>query len=447
MSVDGSLAVPRIVIGAATSGSGKTTIAAGIMATLRSRGLIVQPFKVGPDFIDPTYHTRCCDRVCRNLDPFMMGEEGVKETFSRACRGADIAVIEGVMGLYDGLDGTDFGSTAHVARLLKAPVLLTVDAKGASRTVHAIVRGMSVYDPEITIAGVVFNRIGSARHRELIARGSEIPVFGWIPRDEGLVVPSRHLGLALAHELDTLDRFGEVIGAHTDIDAVIEAAETAPALPAVPDPTFDSGEICIGVASDPAFCFYYADNLDRLRRLGARLSFFSPMVDPLPEVSALYLGGGYPELHADMLEIAPARTEISRRASDGMPIWGECGGLVYLGRSLEVSGRRYAMCDVLPAESMMSGSIQGLGYVDGTCVNGPFLSIRGEGIRGHEFHYSSCLPDGDARLGIELTRGRGIVDGCDGLYEHATCAGYSHVYFSDRFGRGLVDAARTYGRC
>lgn len=438
--------VPRIVIGAATSSAGKTTIATGLMTALRARGLVVQPFKVGPDFIDPTHHTRCCGRTSRNLDPFLMGEDGVRETFARAAVGADIAVIEGVMGLYDGIDGEAFGSTAHVARLLEAPVLLAVDARGASRTVHAIVRGIAGYDPGVHLGGVVFNRIGSPRHRDLIERGCEVPVLGWIPRDERLAIPSRHLGLSLAHELDPTDALRAVVGEHVDLDRVIELARMAPPLPDVTHRAAGEERVSIGVANDPAFCFYYADNLDRLRAQGARLVFFSPMADRLPDVDALYLGGGYPELHAGVLAGAPARSGIARAAEDGMPILGECGGLVYLCRSLETEGERVPMCGVLPADAVMTGGIRGLGYVEGTCTGGPFPGLPGTVVRGHEFHYSACRPDGDARYALRLSRGRGIGEGRDGLFEYATLAGYTHAYFSDRLATALVRAGSDYAR-
>ena len=442
----GARTLPRIVVGAATSGAGKTTIAAGLMAALTAKGLVVQPFKVGPDFIDPTHHTRCCGRACRNLDPFMMGDEGVRETFARSSAGADIAVIEGVMGLHDGLDGTAFGSTAHVARLLEAPVLLAVDAKGASRTVHAIVRGVAGYDPTVRVAGVIFNRIGSARHRELIDQGHELPVLGWIPRADSLAVPSRHLGLSLADELASHDAFGDVVGGHVDLDGVIAIARSAPPISAPSPAPAIKGETAIGVALDQAFCFYYADNLDRLREAGANLIFFSPSTDDLPEVDALYIGGGYPELHAAALAAGPARSAIVRAAADGMPIWGECGGLVYLSRSLEVDGRSYPMCGVLPAESAMTGGIRGLGYVDGTCVAGPLSGLHGIGVRGHEFHYSGCSPDADARYALSLSRGRGLGERRDGLFEYSTTAGYTHAYFSDRFCSVFLAAARAHGR-
>jgi cobyrinic acid a,c-diamide synthase len=445
--VASALTIPRIVVGAATSGAGKTTIAAGLMAALTARGLVVQPFKVGPDFIDPTHHTRCCGRVCRNLDPFMMGDDGVRQTFARAAAGADLAVIEGVMGLHDGVDGTAFGSTAHVARLLAAPVLLAVDAKGASRTVHAVVRGVAGYDPAVRVGGVVFNRIGSARHRELIERGRELPVLGWIPRDDALAVPSRHLGLSLAHELASHDAFGDVVGAHVDLDGVIAIARSAPPFEIPSTAGAVVGDTAIGVALDQAFCFYYADNLDRLRDAGAHLVFFSPAADDLPEVNALYIGGGYPELHAVSLETGRARPAIARAAEDGMPVWGECGGLVYLSRSLEADGRSHRMCGVLPADSAMTGGIRGLGYVDGSFVADSIRGMRGAGIRGHEFHYSTCLPDADARYTLALSRGRGIGDGRDGICEHATIAGYTHSYFSDRFCSSFVGAARAFARC
>lgn len=444
--MNGACTVPRVVIGAATSSAGKTTITTGLMTALRARGLVVQPFKVGPDFIDPTHHTRCCGRTSRNLDPFMMGEDGVRETFARASEGADIAVIEGVMGLFDGVDGSAFGSTAHVARLLEAPVLLAVDARGASRTVHAIVRGIAGYDPGVRVAGVVFNRIGSPRHRDLIERGKEVPVLGWVPRDEQLEIPSRHLGLSLAHELDVTDALRVVVGAHVDLDAVVDLARTALPLPGVAARPAVDESVSIGVANDPAFCFYYADNLDRLRAQGAHLVFFSPMADPLPKVDALYLGGGYPELHARTLSNAPARREIARAAEDGLPVLGECGGLAYLCRSLETDGESFPMCGVLPADAGMTGGIRGLGYVDGTCTGGPFSTLHGTGVRGHEFHYSACQPDADARFALELSRGRGILEGRDGLFEYATLAGYTHAYFSDRSAAALVGAGIAFVR-
>ena len=222
--------IPRIIIAGTHSGCGKTTIASGIMAALTARGMKVQPFKVGPDFIDPSHHTRICGRPSRNLDPFMMGDRGCVETFLRATEGADIAIIEGVMGMYDGVDGSDLASTAHVARILKAPVVLVVDAKGMSRSVHALVDGYRRYDPSISFAGVIFNRIGSPRHRTMIEASLDIPSFGMIPRKEDLVVKSRHLGLMMAHESGAMADFGDIIEEHADLDALIASAASAPPL-------------------------------------------------------------------------------------------------------------------------------------------------------------------------------------------------------------------------
>ena len=219
--------VPRIVVAGTHSGCGKTTIASGIMAALTARGLKVQPFKVGPDFIDPSHHTRICGRISRNLDPFMMGERGCEDTFFRAAAGADIAVIEGVMGMYDGVDGTDLASTAHIARILQAPVVLVVDAKGMSGSVHALVDGYRHFDPTLKFAGVIFNRIGSIRHRSMIERSLAVPAFGYIPRREDLAVESRHLGLKMAHEAGTMGEFGRIIEETCDLDALKTLADRA----------------------------------------------------------------------------------------------------------------------------------------------------------------------------------------------------------------------------
>lgn len=270
--------------------------------------------------------------------------------------------------------------------------------------------------------------------------------MGWIPRDDALSIPSRHLGLSLADELSSHAAFGEIVESHVDLEGVLGIARSAPPLEgrAIVSPVEE--KTAIGVAFDSAFCFYYADNFDRLRAAGARLVFFSPSSESLPQVDALYIGGGYPELHAAELEAGPARGAIARAATDGMPVLGECGGLAYLARSLEGGGRMYRMCDVLPAGVAMTGGIRGLGYVEGTWVAGPARNLRGAGLRGHEFHYSECRPEADARYAVALSRGRGIVDGRDGLFEHATVGGYTHAYFSDRFCSAFVAGAEAYAR-
>jgi len=437
---------PRIVIAGTHSGCGKTTIASGIMGALVARHMTVQPFKVGPDFIDPSHHTQICARHSRNLDPFMMGEDGVLDTFTRACEGADIAVIEGVMGMYDGVDGSDLSSTAHVARLLQAPVILVVDAQGMSRSVHALIKGFLEFDPTITIAGVIVNKRGSDRHQRMIESGLSVPSFGWIPKREDIKMNSRHLGLLMAHEAGSMAGTGKVIEEYCDLDAIVRTAGLAPALHNQPaQSTCSPVRATIGVAMDPAFCFYYEDNLDRLRDCGANLAFFSPIADRLPEVDAVYLGGGYPELHLPELESSPCTRELKDAVDRGMPVYAECGGLIYLSRDI-FAGKTYRMCGILPALSEMTTKIQALGYVRGESAgNGSFLSPVGQ-ISGHEFHYSRVNPDRDARYAFRLSRGKGICDGNDGLVSANAIGTYTHVYFPEKFADLFIDAAVNFGK-
>jgi cobyrinic acid a,c-diamide synthase len=433
--------IPRIVLAGTHSGCGKTTIASGIMGALAARHITVQPFKVGPDFIDPSHHTRICGRHSRNLDPFMMGEEGVIDTFTRACAGAGIAVIEGVMGMYDGVDGSDFASTAHIARLLQAPVILVVDAHGMSRSVHALIKGFSSLDPTISIAGVIINKVGSDRHRWMIEPELSVPSFGWIPKREEMHVASRHLGLHMAHESGSMSDAGKVIEEFCDLDAIIKTACSAPELQKMPASTITSPtRATIGVAMDPAFCFYYEDNFDRLRTAGANLLFFSPIADHLPEVDGLYFGGGYPELHLPELEQSPCTPAVKHAIDMGMPVYAECGGLIYLTREI-TADKTYRMCGVLPAGSEMTKKIQALGYVKGESVGtGSFLSPAGT-ISGHEFHYSRLHPDNDARYTFRLSRGKGITRDNDGLFTGNAIGMYTHVYFSKKLADLFVDTA------
>jgi cobyrinic acid a,c-diamide synthase len=439
--------IPRIVIAGTHSGCGKTTVASGIMAALTARGLNVQPFKVGPDFIDPSHHTRICGRISRNLDPFMMGEDGCIDTFIRASKGADIAVIEGVMGMFDGVDGTDIASTAHVARILKAPLILVVDAKGMSRSVHALIDGYRRYDPALTCSGVILNRMGSPRHRQMIEPSLAIRSFGYIPRKEELSVESRHLGLRMAHESGSMGAFGNIIEESCDLDAIVGTAKGA--LPVSGTINDDEGKkntrTTVGIARDEAFCFYYQDNLDNLRRAGAELIFFSPLCDPLPDVDALYLGGGYPELHLPALESSRCRQEIKTAADSGMPIYGECGGLMYLTR--EITGdKTYRMCDILPGVAEMTTRIQALGYVTAESIDSPSFLPSGLPISGHEFHYSRIEPARDARYALRLTRGKGIEHGNDGLMSQSAIGCYTHTYFTPAFARAMVEAALRFSR-
>jgi len=434
--------IPRIIIAGTHSGCGKTTIASGIMAALTARGMKVQPFKVGPDFIDPSHHTRICGRPSRNLDPFMMGKRGCIETFLRATEGSDIAVIEGVMGMYDGVDGSDLASTAHVARILKAPVVLVVDAKGMSRSVHALIDGYRRYDPSISFAGVIFNRIGSPRHRTMIEAALDIPSFGMIPRKEDLVVKSRHLGLMMAHESGAMADFGDIIEEHADLDALIASAACAPPLRTVKrsNDTVQSVRTSVGVARDDAFCFYYQDNLDLLQRAGAEMVFFSPLTDPLPDVDAVYLGGGYPELHLSALASSRCRQDVKKATDSGMPLYAECGGLMYLVKEI-TADKTYKMCGILPATAEMTGQIQALGYVKGKSVKSDSFLPAGQPISGHEFHYSRIEPERDVQYALQLSRGKGIDGGRDGMISRNALGCYTHTYFTRAFVNAFIDAA------
>lgn len=437
------LNIPRIVVAGIQSGCGKTSITRGLMAALKNRGLIVQPFKIGPDFIDPTHHTTICNRVSQNLDLVMAGEEGVLQTFLKGCKGADIAVIEGVMGMYDGLDGSTYASSAHIARILKAPLLLVIPVKGMSASVHAIASGFKNYEPETQVSGLILNQVGSERHKQLLYERAEIPQLGYVPQCEIFKTESRHLGLLMADETENVNT-GAIIEETCDISGIISIARSAPPLQVDKKVTENNqGEIRIGIAKDPAFCFYYQHNLDLLTESGGILEFWSPMQDPLPDVDALYLGGGYPELYAENLESGPGRDDVRRACDNGMPVWAECGGLLYLTSGL--SGERtYKWAGVLPGDSEMCNRFQALGYVIGNTSGGTQLTDIGLSIRGHEFHYSAVRPQSDARYSLLLERGKGITDGKDGLYVHETVGCYTHSWFSKNLAERLIIAGKRY---
>jgi cobyrinic acid a,c-diamide synthase len=438
-----------MVIAGTHSGCGKTTVASGIMAALTARGLKVQPFKVGPDFIDPSHHTRICGRPSRNLDPCMMGEQGCIDTFTRATAGADIAVIEGVMGVYDGMDGSDFASTAHVARILNAPVILVVDIKGMSRSALALIRGYQDFDPTLSITGVILNRVGSRRHREMIEGSISLPTLGWIPKREDITIESRHLGLKMAHETGPITELRSVIEEFCDLDALIacskKTSRPVPHIRVKGSRIEKQVQVSVGVALDDAFCFYYQDNLDRLRALGAGLVFFSPLVDPLPDVDALYFGGGYPELHLPALESSRCTQGIRSAVEKGMPLYAECGGLLYLTREM-MTERSYRLCDVLPARAEMTTRVQALGYIKGESILTSSFLLPHMSLSGHEFHYSQVLPDRDARFAFQLTRGKGIDSGKDGLTVCNAIGTFTHAYFSDAFVKQFIDSAVHFSK-
>lgn len=434
--------VPRIVIAGTHSGCGKTTAASGIMAALKKRGLAVQPFKVGPDFIDPSHHTAVCGRESRNLDPFMMGEDEVRRTFVSATKGANVAVIEGVMGLFDGVDGGDVSSTAHVARILDAPIVLVADVKGMSRSTGALVSGYAGFDPTLRFAGVILTKGGSERHKNMVCSAVPLPVLGWIPRNEALAVESRHLGLVMAEEDSRMTEIAELIEETCFLDDILCAAASAPAVEAGEGDKVEGETFTLAAARDSAFCFSYANNYAHLRQAGAEIVFFSPLEDPLPTADAYYFCGGYPELYAEKLESAPCRAGLQRAADRGVPVFGECGGLMWLCRSVtDTEGRSFRMAGVLDADSVMQKRFAALGYSVGETCGNSYLAA-GTAVRGHEFHYSVCEADRDAVFDFQLSRGKGIADGKDGLVCGSVLAGYTHLYFgkdgADAFARGVM---------
>lgn len=399
--------VNRLVVAAPGSGSGKTTVATGLMAALRRAGDRVAPFKVGPDYIDPGYHSVATGRPGRNLDPVMVGEHRVASLFAHGARGCDLAVVEGVMGLFDGrVDTEGVGSTAHVAKLLSAPVLFVVDARGQSRSLAALLHGFRGYDPTVRLGGVVLNQVGSARH-EHVLRGAcaevGLEVLGVLPRDERFALPSRHLGLVTAAEhgpaaVAAVDAIADAVARHVDLDAVRRLAAGAPAL-AVPtwDPRAEvepvAGAPTVAVAGGAAFTFGYAEQVELLAAAGADVVVVDPLRDEeLPAGTAgLVLPGGFPEQHAAELSANEGlRAAVAALARAGAPVHAECGGLLYLAKSLDGA----PMCGVIEADGAMTSRLT-LGYRDAVAPQDSVLARAGSRVTGHEFHRTALsVPHG-----------------------------------------------------
>ncbi len=435
--------IPAVLIAGTHSGVGKTTVTLGLMAALRARGLLVQPFKVGPDFIDPSHHTAICGRPSCNLDPFMMGEDGVRRSFCSAISGADVAVVEGVMGLYDGMDATEVSSSAQVAKILDLPVLLVINVHGMSRSAAAMEKGFAEYDRGVRLAGTILNQVGSERHLSMLKSCLKRPIFAALPREREMETKSRHLGLVMGFEKEhDVAALASLLEKHAAIDEILSLC--SPALPTQEENADMEKCVRIGIAQDEAFCFYYYDNLRELERHGADLVFFSTLDDDLPEVDGLYIGGGYPELHAARLEKAPARRQIKKASEDGMPIYGECGGLMYLGRAIETETGSFEMVGALPGSTIMTKRLAALGYAKAEAVGKNPIAGPGKTLRGHEFHYSRFSCDRDARFAYRLSRGKGIQDGWDGLVEHNTLGGYLHAHFYSFSVERFIEGCKNY---
>ncbi|HZC87977.1 MAG TPA: cobyrinate a,c-diamide synthase [Nitrososphaera sp.] len=454
--------IARIVVSGVTSGVGKTTVAVAIMHALRQKkGLEVQPFKVGPDFIDPSYHTFVTGRESRNLDVWMMGRRGVQNCFASACEGADIAVIEGVMGLFDGMSGKDnFASTAHVAKILDAPVILVVDASKSARSIAAIVLGFLHFDKKIRISGIVLNNVAGARHAgyivEAFADKIKAPILAIIERNGEIKMEERHLGLIPAQELhqskkEAILKAANYISDKIDLDKLLSFCNTGHSPYIGASHRASANKTRIAVALDESFNFYYADNLDALERFGAELVFFSPVKElVLPEnIHGIILGGGYPEILADKLEKNKSMIRSLKKAvKGGMPVYGECGGLMYLTQSIrgyKGDERTHKMVGLIDADTLMTNKLT-LSYTEAECNSSIFGKAN---LRGHEFHYSKIENiASDSRFAYLMKKGNGIIDSKDGfIINDNGLAAYMHLHFSNRtLPYRMVQACIRYSR-
>jgi cobyrinic acid a,c-diamide synthase len=435
---------PRILLAGDRSSSGKTTIVAGLLSALRGRGQEVQPFKVAMDYIDPSYHTWITGRSCRNLDGYLMTPAAIREIYAHAAQNADISVIEGVRGLYEGYDG-DLGSTAQIAKMLKTPIIFVVDARSITRSCAALVKGYMDFDPEVQFKGVILNKVGSERHASKaikeIERHAGVEVVGVIRRNDDMHLAMRHLGLVPVLEGKTrhegfrerVDKIRAIVEEGLDLDRILEIAREAEPLPEVMTDLYQENNqglgLRIGVAMDEAFNFYYRDNLEMMELAGAKIIPFSPVHDQsLPEVDGIYLGGGYPELYASELsENRSMRRSLERAHEKDLPIYAECGGLMYLAREIEWDGERQEMVGLVQG-IVRRGNVRVVSYVHGRLARDCVLGSAGEPIMGHEFHHSEILMDKKVDYAIQLSRGTGIEGGWDGVCEGNMVASYSHIH-------------------
>ncbi len=449
-----TISLPRILIAGTHSGSGKTPVTLAILSALARRGLKVQAFKVGPDFIDPSHHTAVTGRPSRNLDTWMLPEDTVLEILADGATGAELGVIEGVMGLYDGFAGNqDVGSTAHLAKMLRTPVVLVVDAHGMGRSAAAMIKGFTEFDPALNFAGVIFNNVGSARHYDFLKIAVEhslkIPIMGYLPRDKKIAMPERHLGLIPSQELQTGDTMAENLAALAEssinLDRILEQARQAPALEAAQKIFRPQSNIeCqkkhrIAIAWDKAFHFYYPENLRLLAIAGAELVYFSPLADNQlpPDIDMIYIGGGFPEVFAQSLaENNSLRAEIRDFIlARKKPVYAECGGLMYLCEGIrDAAGKTFPMAGVIPADAVMAGKLSALGYIQAEVVENNALSRKGQILRGHEFHWSYL--EGKAgfdnlRYAYTIQDRSGQRDKRDGIMIENMLASYTHLHFAN----------------
>ena len=453
---------PRIIFAATQSGSGKTTITLGVLLALRKMGLRVQPFKAGPDYLDPLQHSAVCARISRNLDSWLLPPGAILELFTRNAKGADISVIEGVMVLYDGFRDTEYGSTAHLAKILGAPVILVLSAASFSRSAAAIVLGCKEFDKKVNLSGVILNNIGSPNHyhftKSAIEKKTRIPVLGFLPKEFGIQLSERHLGLVPAQEKrpneGLYDKLRALVEKNIDLRRILRISRKSLGL--MQDKTAYAPRGCrkvrvnIAIAKDKAFNFYYQDNLDILEVLGARLVEFSPLKDKSlpPGIDAMYIGGGYPELFSAQLSANRRMREVvSGYAKKGLPIYAECGGLMYLVKNIiSFEGKSFPMAGVFDCSAVMADKRQALGYIEIEVKKDNILSRKGDKIRAHTFHWSYLKNlSKDIRFAYKVTKGKDRVYE-DGLIKDNVLASYAHLHFASHinFAKNFIKSCLTY---
>jgi len=456
---------PRLLLAALRGGAGKTTLTLGLLAAWRDQGRRLVPFKKGPDYIDPAWHALAAGCPSHNLDPFLMEGDQIMAMVVQHAAQADALLIEGNRGLYDGLDAQGTYSTAELAKFLATPVVLVVDCTMTTRTAAALVLGCQHFDPQVPLRGVILNQVARPRHEEMlrstIQRYCGLPVLGAIPRLKCEVFPERHMGLVPPQEhataIKAIRTARDLAHRYLDLEGLWRLAAQAPPLPR-PGLSLSPGaspgtSVTLGVIRDSAFQFYYPENLEALERQGAKLVEISALDDPFlpPQLDGLYIGGGFPETHARSLaDNLSFRHAVKAAALAGLPIYAECGGLMYLGENLQVQGERFPMVGLFPYDFVMEKRPQGHGYTTLEVVReNPFFPV-GARLRGHEFHYSQISPEpaAGAAMAFRLTRGTGMGGQREGLILHNVLATYTHLHAlgSPQWAPGLVRRAREYQR-
>jgi len=444
--LDKELKIPRLVVAGATSGVGKTSITSAIIYGIKKRGYSIQAFKVGPDYIDPSYLSTISGNNTRNLDVWLMGENELVQSFVKNSA-SDISIIEGVMGYYDGFGGkTNYASTHHVASLVKSPTVLILDASRTARSIAATALGFAKFHRNSRIVGMILNKIGSKKHEKMCRQALanlKVPILGSILKNSDSM-ESRHLGLIPVKEKKSLQnkirKISREISDNLDIDKIVQICKNVPQLPKVQQKKFKTPTATVAVALDSSFNFYYHDNLEALRREGARLKFFSPVSDKIiPKCDLIYIGGGFPEVLGQSLERnTTMRKMIKKHAEEGMPIYAECGGLMYLTKSISFGKKKYKMVGLFDAETQMTKKMT-LNYTEGRITSNCLISGPAK-FRAHEFHYSKISNLArDAKLVYDLKIGEGISGKKDALSEYNTLASYCHLYFdSAKYATKLV---------